>query len=205
MIGNEANIGGDYRAAAAPLDEHPPHALHRSQRRVLPEDPVISGTVASLETSRVLPRRASTPPSKHLLLIYQENHRGDGGIEQDAPRVKRAGDSAAFTSPFDICMHVGTVDENYVELRAAAVLTHGKTKVDVCQAIMSAFNRVGRHVGRRKPRPAGPVWLATSGALMGGLLPTRQTCRPYMGQQPMICAGGDSRLRSNENNYQYDE
>lgn len=78
------------------------------------------------------------------------------------------------------------------------------TKVDACQAIMSAFNRVGA------------TWAGGNYALLTGLArdewgfngwiitDSANSAGPYMDSSQMIRGGGDSRLRSNENNYTYD-
>ena len=204
MIGNEANIGGTTGWYAPSMNIHRTPFTGRNGE-YYSEDPVISGTVASLEI-RGAAEKGVYSTIKHFALNDQENHRGDGGIEQGcATWSNEQAIREIYVKPFDICMHVGTVDENYVEQGADGSYSMATTKVDACQAIMSAFNRVGA------------TWAGGNYALLTGLArnewgfngwivtDSANSAAPYMDSSQMIRAGGDSRLRSNENNYQYDE
>ncbi|SFX11551.1 glycoside hydrolase family 3 N-terminal domain-containing protein [Olsenella sp. kh2p3] len=204
MIGNEANIGGTTGWYAPSMIIHRTPFTGRNGE-YYSEDPVISGTVASLEIKGAAEKGVYST-IKHFALNDQENHRGDGGIEQGcATWSNEQAIREIYVKPFDICMHVGTVDENYVEQGADGSYSMATTKVDACQAIMSAFNRVGA------------TWAGGNYALLTGLArnewgfngwivtDSANSAAPYMDSSQMIRAGGDSRLRSNENNYQYDE
>lgn len=204
MIGNEANIGGTTGRYAPSMNIHRTPFTGRNGE-YYSEDPVISGTVASLEIKGAAEKGVYST-IKHFALNDQENHRGDGGIEQGcATWSNEQAIREIYVKPFDICMHVGTVDENYVEQGADGSYSMATTKVDACQAIMSAFNRVGA------------TWAGGNYALLTGLArnewgfngwivtDSANSAAPYMDSSQMIRAGGDSRLRSNENNYQYDE
>lgn len=204
MIGNEANIGGTTGWYAPSMNIHRTPFTGRNGE-YYSEDPVISGTVASLEIKGAAEKGVYST-IKHFALNDQENHRGDGGIEQGcATWSNEQAIREIYVKPFDICMHVGTVDENYVEQGADGSYSMATTKVDACQAIMSAFNRVGA------------TWAGGNYALLTGLArnewgfngwivtDSANSAAPYMDSSQMIRAGGDSRLRSNENNYQYDE
>ena len=203
MIGNEANIGGTTGWYAPSMNIHRTPFTGRNGE-YYSEDPVISGTVASLEIKGAAEKGVYSTV-KHFALNDQENHRGDGGIEQGcATWSNEQAIREIYVKPFDICMHVGTVDENYVEQGADGSYSMATTKVDACQAIMSAFNRVGA------------TWAGGNYALLTGLArnewgfngwivtDSANSAAPYMDSSQMIRAGGDSRLRSNENNYQYD-
>ena len=203
MIGNEANIGGTTGWYAPSMNIHRTPFTGRNGE-YYSEDPVISGTVASLEIKGAAEKGVYST-IKHFALNDQENHRGDGGIEQGcATWSNEQAIREIYVKPFDICMHVGTVDENYVEQGADGSYSMATTKVDACQAIMSAFNRVGA------------TWAGGNYALLTGLArnewgfngwivtDSANSAAPYMDSSQMIRAGGDSRLRSNENNYQYD-
>lgn len=204
MIGNEANIGGTTGWYAPSMNIHRTPFTGRNGE-YYSEDPVISGTVASLEIKGAAEKGVYST-IKHFALNDQENHRGDGGIEQGcATWSNEQAIREIYVKPFDICMHVGTVDENYVEQGADGSYSMATTKVDACQAIMSAFNRVGA------------TWAGGNYALLTGLArnewgfngwivtDSANSAAPHMDSSQMIRAGGDSRLRSNENNYQYDE
>ena len=204
MIGNEANIGGTTGWYAPSMNIHRTPFTGRNGE-YYSEDPVISGTVASLEIKGAAEKGVYST-IKHFALNDQENHRGDGGIEQGcATWSNEQAIREIYVKPFDICMHVGTVDENYVEQGADGSYSMATTKVDACQAIMSAFNRVGA------------TWAGGNYALLTGLArnewgfngwivtDSANSAASYMDSSQMIRAGGDSRLRSNENNYQYDE
>ncbi len=204
MIGNEANIGGTTGWYAPSMNIHRTPFTGRNGE-YYSEDPVISGTVASLEIKGAAEKGVYST-IKHFALNDQENHRGDGGIEQGcATWSNEQAIREIYVKPFDICMHVGTVDENYVERGSDGSYSMATTKVDACQAIMSAFNRVGA------------TWAGGNYALLTGLArnewgfngwivtDSANSAAPYMDSSQMIRAGGDSRLRSNENNYQYDE
>jgi beta-glucosidase len=204
MIGNEANIGGTTGWYAPSMNIHRTPFTGRNGE-YYSEDPVISGTVASLEIKGAAEKGVYST-IKHFALNDQENHRGDGGIEQGcATWSNEQAIREIYVKPFDICMHVGAVDENYVEQGADGAYSMATTKVDACQAIMSAFNRVG------------DTWAGGNYALLTGLArnewgfngwivtDSANSAAPYMDSSQMIRAGGDSRLRSNENNYQYDE
>lgn len=204
MIGNEANIGGTTGWYAPSMNIHRTPFTGRNGE-YYSEDPVISGTVASLEIKGAAEKGVYST-IKHFALNDQENHRGDGGIEQGcATWSNEQAIREIYVKPFDICMHVGTVDENYVEQGADGSYSMATTKVDACQAIMSAFNRVGA------------TWAGGNYALLTGLArnewgfngwivtDSANSAAPYMDSSQMIRAGGDSRLRSNENNYQYNE
>ncbi len=203
MIGNEANIGGTTGWYAPSMNIHRTPFTGRNGE-YYSEDPVISGTVASLEIKGAAEKGVYSTV-KHFALNDQENHRGDGGIEQGcATWSNEQAIREIYVKPFDICMHVGTVDENYVEQGADGSYSMATTKVDACQAIMSAFNRVGA------------TWAGGNYALLTSLArnewgfngwivtDSANSAAPYMDSSQMIRAGGDSRLRSNENNYQYD-
>ena len=203
MIGNEANIGGTTGWYAPSMNIHRTPFTGRNGE-YYSEDPVISGTVASLEIKGAAEKGVYST-IKHFALNDQENHRGDGGIEQGcATWSNEQAIREIYVKPFDICMHVGTVDENYVEQGADGSYSMATTKVDACQAIMSAFNRVGA------------TWAGGNYALLTSLArnewgfngwivtDSANSAAPYMDSSQMIRAGGDSRLRSNENNYQYD-
>ena len=204
MIGNEANIGGTTGWYAPSMNIHRTPFTGRNGE-YYSEDPVISGTVASLEI-KAAAEKGVYSTIKHFALNDQENHRGDGGTERGcATWANEQAIREVFVKPFDICMHsTGTVDENYVEKGADGSYSMATTKVDACQAIMSAFNRVGA------------TWAGGNYALLTGLArdewgfngwiitDSTNSAGPYMDSSQMIRGGGDSRLRSNENNYTYD-
>ena len=111
MIGNEANIGGTTGWYAPSMNIHRTPFTGRNGE-YYSEDPVISGTVASLEIKGAAEKGVYST-IKHFALNDQENHRGDGGIEQGcATWSNEQAIREIYVKPFDICMHVGTVDEN---------------------------------------------------------------------------------------------
>lgn len=131
MIGNEANIGGTTGWYAPSMNIHRTPFTGRNGE-YYSEDPVISGTVASLEIKGAAEKGVYST-IKHFALNDQENHRGDGGIEQGcATWSNEQAIREIYVKPFDICMHVGTVDENYVEQGADGSYSMATTKVDAC-------------------------------------------------------------------------
>lgn len=203
MIGNEANIGGTTGWYAPSMNIHRTPFTGRNGE-YYSEDPVISGTVASLEI-KAAAEKGVYSTIKHFALNDQENHRGDGGTELGcATWSNEQAIREMYVKPFDICMHFGTVKERYVKEKSDGSHVMATAKVDACQAVMSAFNRVGA------------TWAGGNYALLSGLArgewgfdgwivtDSANSAAPYMDSSQMIRAGGDSRLRSNENNYEFD-
>jgi beta-glucosidase len=203
VIGNEANLGGATGWYAPSMNIHRTPFGGRNGE-YFSEDPVISGTVASLEI-RYAAYKGVYATIKHFALNDQENHRGDGGVERGcATWANEQAIREIFVRPFDICMHAGDVEEDYVQQGADGSYSMATTHVRACQAMMSSFNRVGA------------TWAGGSYGLLSGLArnewgfdgwivtDSANSAGPYMDTSQMIRAGSDSRLRSNENDYHFD-
>ena len=126
---------------------------------------------------------------KHFAFNDQENHRGDReGQYSIATLLNEQSARELYLKPFEMCMKVGDIEENY--------LADGATQVRpyrAAAAIMTGFNRVGATwVGGSYPLITGIVrnewdfdgWIITDNANTG----------VFMDAQQMIEAGADTKL-----------
>jgi beta-glucosidase len=81
---------------------------------------------------------------KHFAFNDQENHRGDrDGQYSIATWLNEQSARELYLLPFEMCMKVGDVTLNYIQTNDDGTYENATRDIRACQAIMTAFNRVG--------------------------------------------------------------
>lgn len=192
MIGNEALIGGADGWYAPSMNIHRTPFSGRNGE-YYSEDPFLSGTVASLEVKGAASKGMYTY-IKHLAFNDQENHRGDrAGQFSIATFLNEQSARQIYLLPFEMCMKVGDIDLNYLASDGNGSYTMETRPYRACQAIMTAFNRIGY------------TWTGGSYGLLTGIVRNEWDFRGmiltdnantgvFMDANQMIEAGGDMKL-----------
>lgn len=197
MIGNEALIGGADGWYAPSMNIHRTPFSGRNGE-YYSEDPFLSGTVASLEVKGAASKGMYTY-IKHLAFNDQENHRGDrAGQFSIATFLNEQSARQIYLLPFEMCMKVGDIDLNYLASDGNGSYTMETRPYRACQAIMTAFNRIGY------------TWTGGSYGLLTGIvrnewdfkgmiLTDNANTGVFMDANQMIEAGGDMKLTYDKN------
>lgn len=205
MIGNEAVLGGADGWYAPSMNIHRTPFSGRNGE-YYSEDPYLSGVVASKEVYGAASKGMYTY-IKHFAFNDQENHRGDReGQYSIATWLNEQAAREIYLLPFEMCMKVGDVTLNYVEKNEDGTLTNASREIRACQAVMTAFNRIGyTWTGASYPLITGI--LRNEWAFNGFVLTDNANTGEFMDGYQMIEAGGDGKLTyaAESARFDYDE
>lgn len=192
MIGNEAIIGGADGWYAPSMNIHRTPFSGRNGE-YYSEDPFLSGTVAAKEVYGAASKGLYTY-IKHLAFNDQENHRGDRpGQYSICTWLNEQSAREIYLLPFEMCMKAGDVDLNYLEKKADGTYENATRKIRACQAVMTAFNRIGyTWTGASYPLITGI--LRNEWAFDGFILTDNANTGVFMDGYQMIEAGADAKL-----------
>ena len=175
------------------------------------EYPSEDGTQAGIVTSNIVYHAASNGMYtyiKHFALNDQENHRGDagdgGGLGGVATWSNEQAIREIYLKSFETCIKLPDVPVTYAAVDADGNYTLEEGSVPACNALMTAFNRLGT------------TWTGGNYALLTNLLRkewgfngfviTDAAGMTYMNGNQMLEAGGDGELRYlKDNNFTFDE
>lgn len=206
MLASEANLqgaGGAMGWYAPSMNIHRTPFIGRAAE-YYSEDPIISGTVAAHEIHGAA-ELGLYSTIKHFAFNDQENHRGDGGIDNSV--TTWVGEQAAreiYLRPFELCMHAPDVELTYYTVGEDGSYTLNTTTQRAAQGIMTAFNRIGA------------TWTGGCYPLLQQLVreewgfdgfiitDSANANSPSFNESQMIRAGGDAFLKSNANTYVFD-
>lgn len=156
------------------------------------EDGYLSGIVAS-EAMRAAAEKGMYTFIKHFALNDQENHRGDTETEYGVCTwANEQSIRELYLLPFEMCMKAGDVELNYVKSDRNGGYTNEMTQIRACQAMMTAFNRLGcTWTGGHYNLITGVVrneWA------FNGFIITDADTPTHMDPMQMIKAGADGKL-----------
>ena len=168
------------------------------------EDPIISGTVAAHEIHGAA-ELGLYATIKHFAFNDQENHRGDGGIDNSV--TTWVGEQAAreiYLRPFELCMHAPDVEETYYTRSEDGTYTLQMRQQRAAQGIMTAFNRIGA-TWTGGCYPLLQQLVREEWGFQGFIITDSANANsPSFNESQMIRAGGDAFLKSNANTYVFD-
>lgn len=142
MIGNEAILGGADGWYAPSMNIHRTPFSGRNGE-YYSEDAFVSGNVASKEVVGAASKGMYTY-IKHFAFNDQEDHRGDReGQFGAATWLNEQSAREIYLLPFEMCMKSGDVELNYIKSNEDGTYENATTTIRACQAVMTAFNRVG--------------------------------------------------------------
>lgn len=206
MLASEANLqgmGGAMGWYAPSMNIHRTPFIGRAAE-YYSEDPVISGTVASHEIHGAA-ELGLYSTIKHFAFNDQENHRGDGGIDNSV--TTWVGEQAAreiYLRPFELCMHAPDVEETYCTLAEDGTYTLNTRTQRAAQGIMTAFNRIGA-TWTGGCYPLLQQLVREEWGFNGFIITDSANAQsPAFNESQMIRAGGDAFLKSNANTYLFD-
>lgn len=193
MIGNAALLGSGTVGWYCPAIN-----IHRTpfsgrNNEYYSEDGFLSGVVGSAVV-RGSAEKGMYTFVKHFALNDQENHRGDGGGGGIATWSNEQAIREIYLKPFEMCMKEGTVTLNYVAEDENGVYKNVTTDVPACNALMTAFNRIGA------TWTGGHYNLLTNvlrgeWGFNGFVITDANSYLGHMDRRQMIEAGGDGSLR----------
>lgn len=192
MIGNEAIIGGADGWYAPSMNIHRTPFSGRNGE-YYSEDPFLSGAVAAKEVYGAASKGMYTY-IKHFAFNEQENHRGDReGQYSICTWLNEQSARELYLLPFEMCMKCGDVELNYVQKKADGTYENASRKIRACQAVMTAFNRIGyTWTGASYPLLTGI--LRNEWDFKGFVLTDNANTGVFMDGYQMIEAGGDAKL-----------
>lgn len=201
MIGNEAIIGGADGWYAPSMNIHRTPFSGRNGE-YYSEDAFLSGVVASNEVYGAASKGMYTY-IKHFAFNDQENHRGDReGQYSICTWLNEQAAREIYLIPFEMCMKVGDVDLNYVQKNAEGIYENVTTQISACQAVMTAFNRVGyTWTGGSYPLITGI--LRNEWNFNGFVITDNANTGVFMDAYQMIEAGADAKLTYEEDSARY--
>lgn len=193
MIGNAALMGSGTVGWYCPAMN-----IHRTpfsgrNNEYYSEDGFLSGVVGSAAV-RGAAEKGMYTFIKHFALNDQENHRGDGGLAGVATWSNEQAIREIYLKPFEMCMKEGTTTLNYVTKDENGNYVNATTEIPVCNALMTAFNRIGATW-------TGGYYNLLTGVLRGEwgfngfVITDANSYLGYMDRYQMIEAGGDGSLR----------
>lgn len=196
MIGNEGVLGGADGWYAPSMNIHRTPFSGRNGE-YYSEDAFLSGIVASKEVYGAASKGMYTF-IKHLAFNDQENHRGDReGQYSICTWLNEQAAREIYLLPFEMCMKVGDVDLNYVKKNADGTYENAKRKIPACQAVMTAFNRIGyTWTGGSYPLITGI--LRNEWDFNGFIITDNANTGVFMDAYQMIEAGADAKLTYEE-------
>lgn len=201
MIGNEAISGGADGWYAPSMNIHRTPFSGRNGE-YYSEDAFLSGAVASKEVWGAASKGMYTY-IKHFAFNDQENHRGDrDGQYGICTWLNEQAAREIYLKPFEMCMKTGDVDLNYVRKNADGVYENAVRPIRACQAVMTAFNRIGyTWTGASYPLITGI--LRKEWAFNGFVLTDNANTGVFMDGYQMIEAGADGKLTYDPASYRY--
>ena len=202
MIGNEALAGGMNGWYAPSMNIHrTPYSGRNGE--YYSEDSFLSGAVASNEVLGCASKGVYAY-IKHFAFNDQENHRGDrAGQFAIATWLNEQAARELYLEPFEICMKAGNVEESYLEDNGDGTYTPQTREIRACQAIMTAFNRVGNvWTGGCYPLITGIV--RNEWAFDGLIITDNANTGVFMDSVQMIEAGADIKLTSADESMRFD-
>lgn len=202
MIGNEALLGGANGWYAPSMNIHRTPFSGRNGE-YYSEDAFLSGAVASQSVYGAASKGMYTYV-KHFAFNDQENHRGDrDGQYSLVTWLNEQSAREIYLKPFEMCMKVGDVELNYLEQQDDGSYANATTAIPACQAVMTAFNRVGATwTGGSYDLLTGI--LRNEWAFDGFVLTDNANTGVFMDGYQMIEAGGDAKLTYDENAARFD-
>lgn len=142
MIGNVAVMGSGTDGWYSPAMN-----IHRTpfsgrNNEYYSEDGFQSGVIAARSVVGAAEKGLYTF-IKHFALNDQENLRGDGGEEGVATWSNEQAIREIYLLPFEMCVKAGNVPLNYIEKAEDGTYHNAETEIPACNALMTAFNRIG--------------------------------------------------------------
>ncbi|MCR5546860.1 MAG: glycoside hydrolase family 3 C-terminal domain-containing protein [Lachnospiraceae bacterium] len=202
MIGNEALEGGMNGWYAPSMNIHrTPYSGRNGE--YFSEDPFLSGAVASNEILGCASKGVYAY-IKHFAFNDQENHRGDrDGQYAIATWLNEQAAREIYLEPFELCMKAGNVEETYLADNGDGTYTEQTREIRACQAIMTAFNRVGNvWTGGCYPLITGIV--RNEWDFDGLIITDNANTGVFMDGVQMIEAGADIKLTSADDSMRFD-
>lgn len=192
MIGNDAILGGADGWYAPAMNIHRTPFSGRNGE-YYSEDEFLSGVVASNEVRGAASKGMYTY-IKHFAFNDQENHRGDrDGQFGIATWLNEQAAREIYLSPFEMCVKAGDVELNYIQTNEDGTYENATTTIPACNAVMTAFNRVGTTwTGGSYPLLTGV--LRNEWGFNGLVLTDNANTGVFMDGSQMIEAGGDAKL-----------
>lgn len=192
MIGNEAILGGADGWYAPSMNIHRTPFSGRNGE-YYSEDSFLSGTVAAKEVYGAASKGMYTY-IKHFAFNDQENHRGDReGQYSVCTWLNEQAAREVYLTPFEMCMKTDDVELNYVQKNDDGTYENATRKIRACQAVMTAFNRVGyTWTGASYPLITGI--LRDEWAFNGFVLTDNANTGVFMDGYQMIESGADGKL-----------
>ena len=142
MIGNEALLGGASGWYSPSMNIHRTPFTGRNGE-YYSEDGFLSGQVGAASMKGAASKGMYTF-IKHYALNDQENHRGDTkGQYGLCTWSNEQAIREIYLKPFEICMKAGDITLNYVKKDENGNYTNAVREIKACQALMTAFNRIG--------------------------------------------------------------
>lgn len=202
MIGNEAILGGADGWYAPSMNIHRTPFSGRNGE-YYSEDSFLSGTVAAKEVYGAASKGMYTY-IKHFAFNDQENHRGDReGQYSVCTWLNEQAAREIYLTPFEMCMKTDDVELNYVQKNDDGTYENATRKIRACQAVMTAFNRVGyTWTGASYPLITGI--LRDEWAFNGFVLTDNANTGVFMDGYQMIESGADGKLTYAEESARFD-
>lgn len=202
MIGNEAILGGADGWYAPSMNIHRTPFSGRNGE-YYSEDSFLSGTVAAKEVYGAASKGMYTY-IKHYAFNDQENHRGDReGQYSVCTWLNEQAAREIYLTPFEMCMKTDDVELNYVQKNDDGTYENATRKIRACQAVMTAFNRVGyTWTGASYPLITGI--LRDEWAFNGFVLTDNANTGVFMDGYQMIESGADGKLTYAEESARFD-
>ena len=193
MIGNAALMGSGTVGWYCPAMN-----IHRTpfsgrNNEYYSEDGFMSGVVGSAAV-RGAAEKGMYTFIKHFALNDQENHRGDGGGTGVATWSNEQAIREIYLKPFEMCMKEGTVPLNYVTKDAEGNYVNATAEIPACNALMTAFNRIGATWTGGHYNLLTNV-LRNEWGFNGFVITDANSYLGHMDRRQMIEAGGDGSLR----------
>ena len=196
MIGNDAIVGGATGWYAPSMNIHRTPFGGRNWE-YYSEDGFLSGYVAAASVKGAASKGMYTY-IKHYALNDQENHRGDtkgqfGLCTWSNEQAIRE----IYLKPFELSMKAGDITLNYIKTDKNGNLVNATKEIRACQALMTAFNRIGyTWTGGSYPLITGI--LRNEWGFNGFIITDNANTGVFMGAAQMIEAGADAKLANIE-------